>query len=112
MNTRAFSSILSARRISVRLLGMDGMMAVSSPTGISPAQGTPRLSSSAATAGGFGVGGRFAVYRQIAAQQQIHDPAHGGVVGGAFQRPQLAVKQDAVLLAEAVQPRHAGSCRP
>ena len=77
------------------------------PDGHQPRAGHAEAFQLGGDGGGFGVGGRFAVYRQIAAQQQIHGPAHGGVVGGAFQRTELAVKQDAVLLAEAVQPRHA-----
>ena len=84
------------------------MMAVSSPTGINRPRQARRGFPARRRRRGFGVGGRFAVYRQIAAQQQIHDPAHGGVVGGAFQRTELAVKQDAMFAAEAVERRHAG----
>ena len=56
----------------------------------------------------FGVGGRFLVDRQVAPQQKVHDGAHRRVRRCAFKRADLAVKQDAVPPAEAVQPRHAG----
>ena len=49
--------------------------------------------------------GVFFVDGQVAAQQQVHDEPHRLVGGGAFQRPQLAVKEDAVPLAEMVKGR-------
>ena len=88
------------------------MMAVSSPTGISPAQGHAEAFQLGRYGGGLGVGRCFAVNRKVAAKQQIHDAAHNGIVGGAFQCAELAVKQDAVLLAEPVQPRHAEGIVP
>ena len=86
-------------------VGDDGSV---QPHGHQPGAGHAQALQLGGDGGRFGEGRCFFVNGQVAAQQQVHHSADGGVAGGAFQRAQLAVKQDAVFAAEAVERRHAG----
>ena len=86
-------------------VGDDGSV---QPHGHQPGAGHAQALQLGGDGGRFGEGRCFFVNGQVAAQQQVHHSADGSVAGGAFQRTQLAVKQDAVFAAEAVERRHAG----
>ena len=86
-------------------VGDDGSV---QPHGHQPGAGHAQALQLGGNGGRFGEGRCFFVNSQVAAQQQVHHSADDGAAGGAFQRAQLAVKQDAVFAAEAVERRHAG----